>query len=158
MNKLAQLKLVTAAICRTKKMFASFDRQTLLLDDPSDSDSARRLSVSLRRSVPSMPLSVLPSDPSLRPVILVGPLQEAVVDKLEQDFPHMFQRCLGQPVRGSLQALERGLQDLSLLDFRRRGSHFECLTLQAVRSIAHKVRESWGHLACGHSCKFRLNF
>ncbi|KAM7304070.1 disks large homolog 5 [Ixodes scapularis] len=77
--------------------------------------------------------------PSLRPVILVGPLQEAVVDKLEQDFPHMFQRCLGQPVRGSLQALERGLQDLSLLDFRRRGSHFECLTLQAVRSIAHKA-------------------
>lgn len=77
--------------------------------------------------------------PSLRPVILVGPLQEAVVDKLEQDFPYMFQRCLAQPVRGSLQALERGLQDLSLLDFRRRGSHFECLTLEAVRTITHKA-------------------
>lgn len=77
--------------------------------------------------------------PSLRPVILVGPLQEAVVDKLEQDFPHIFQRCLAQPVRGSLQALERGLQDLSLLDLRRRGSHYECLTLEAVRIIAHKV-------------------
>lgn len=78
--------------------------------------------------------------PSLRPVILVGPLQEAVVDKLEQDFPQQFQRCPSQPLRGSLQALEQGLQDLSLLDFRRRGSHYECLTLDALRYCTnHKL-------------------
>uniref|UniRef100_A0A224YRI2 Discs large log 5a n=1 Tax=Rhipicephalus zambeziensis TaxID=60191 RepID=A0A224YRI2_9ACAR len=78
--------------------------------------------------------------PSLRPVILVGPLQEAVVDKLEQDFPEQFQRCPSQPLRGSLQALEKGLQDLSLLDFRRRGSHFECLTRDALRYCTnHKL-------------------
>lgn len=78
--------------------------------------------------------------PSLRPVILVGPLQEAVVDKLEQDFPQQFQRCPSQPLRGSLQALEQGLQDLSLLDFRRRGSHYECLTLDALRyCTSHKL-------------------
>uniref|UniRef100_A0A2R5L5D5 Putative membrane-associated guanylate kinase maguk n=1 Tax=Ornithodoros turicata TaxID=34597 RepID=A0A2R5L5D5_9ACAR len=93
--------------------------------------------------------------PSLRPVILVGPLQEAVVDKLEQDFPHLFQRCVPEATRASLQTLERSLQDLEIVDFRRRGSHFECVTMAAIQTISQKMCH--GFLDVSLSAVERLN-
>jgi hypothetical protein len=74
-----------------------------------------------------------------RPVIIIGPLMEVLFDKLEQDFPQMFQRCIPEVMRGSQQMMERWLQDLKLVDYRRRGSHFECTTIAAVNEICDKV-------------------
>lgn len=75
---------------------------------------------------------------TLRPVIVVGPLMEAVVDKLEQDFPHMFQHCIPEVMRGSQQMMEKSLQELKLIDYRKRGNHFECTTVSAVKEICDK--------------------
>ncbi|CAM1293248.1 DLG5 (predicted) [Pycnogonum litorale] len=74
----------------------------------------------------------------LRPVIIVGPLVEAVVDKLVQDFPNKFARCIPEVMRGSLQMMEKGLAELKFVDYRRRGSHFECTTVAAVREICER--------------------
>lgn len=74
-----------------------------------------------------------------RPVIIIGPLMEVLFDKLEQDFPQTFQRCVPEVMRGSQQMMERWLQDLKLVDYRRRGSHFECTTIAAVKEICDKV-------------------
>lgn len=81
----------------------------------------------------------IPLDESLRPVIIVGPLNEAVVDQLEQDFPHVFQRCIPEKMKGSLSMMERGLQELKFVDFRRRGNHFECTTVAAIKQLCDKV-------------------
>ncbi|KAG1674896.1 Disks large 5 [Nymphon striatum] len=73
-----------------------------------------------------------------RPVIIVGPLVEVVCDKLVQDFPHIFARCIPEVMRGSLEEMERGLADSKFIDYRRRGSHFECTTVLAVREICDR--------------------
>lgn len=78
-------------------------------------------------------------DESLRPVIIVGPLNEAVIDQLEQDFPHVFQRCIPEKMKGSLSMMERGLQELKFVDFRRRGNHFECTTVTTIKQLCDKV-------------------
>lgn len=75
----------------------------------------------------------------MRPVIIVGPLNEAVVDQLEQDFPHVFQRCIPEKMKGSLSMMERGLQELKFVDFRRRGNHFESTTVTAIKQFCDKV-------------------
>ncbi len=36
---------------------------------------------------------IMISDLVTRPILIVGPLAEAVVDKLLSDFPHKFSRC-----------------------------------------------------------------
>lgn len=72
-------------------------------------------------------------------MIIVGPLNEAVVDQLEQDFPHVFQRCIPEKMKGSLSMMERGLQELKFVDFRRRGNHFESTTVTAIKQLCDKV-------------------
>lgn len=79
-----------------------------------------------------------------RPVIIIGPLQEVLSIKLEQDFQQTFKRCVPEIMKGSQQMMERWLQDLKLVDYRRdyrgsQGSHFECITVAAVREICDKV-------------------
>ncbi|XP_054712748.1 LOW QUALITY PROTEIN: disks large homolog 5-like [Uloborus diversus] len=92
---------------------------------------------------------------SLRPVIVVGPLMEAVVDQLEQDFPHVFQRCIPEKMKGSLSMMERGLQELKFVDFRRRGNHFECTTVTAIKQLCDKNCHAL--LDCSLSAVERLN-
>ncbi|CAG2104840.1 unnamed protein product [Medioppia subpectinata] len=78
-----------------------------------------------------------------RPVIVIGPLQEVLSIKLEQDFQTTFKRCVPEIMKGSQQMMERWLQDLKLVDYRRdyrgsQGSHFECITVAAVKEICDK--------------------
>ncbi|XP_022665423.1 disks large homolog 5-like isoform X5 [Varroa destructor] len=75
---------------------------------------------------------------SFRPVILIGPLNDAVMEKLEQDYPDMFQRCLAEAMRGTPHLMEKGVSELKILDFQRRGSHFECTTISAIKAICEQ--------------------
>lgn len=63
---------------------------------------------------------------------MLGPLAEFVVDKLASDYPDVFKRCMINPMRNK-EALEQGLQNNAIVDYRRRGSVFECTTIQAIR-------------------------
>ena len=74
-----------------------------------------------------------------RPVLVLGPLAECVVDKLTIDFPQQFMRCMLTSMNCSQEAMEEGLQNNIFVDYRRRGSIFECTTVQAIRDIFDKV-------------------
>ena len=42
-----------------------------------------------------------------RPVLIVGPLSEAVLDKLMSDYPHKFARCEPEYMNCNQEALEK---------------------------------------------------
>ncbi|XP_017882710.1 disks large homolog 5-like isoform X3 [Ceratina calcarata] len=76
--------------------------------------------------------------PALRPVLIIGPLSECVVTKLLQEFPGQFSRCLPEAMHCSQATLEQGLRDSLYVDYRKKGSYFECTTVQAVKDICEK--------------------
>ncbi|XP_055681938.1 disks large homolog 5 isoform X1 [Lutzomyia longipalpis] len=78
--------------------------------------------------------------PSYRPVLVLGPLAECVVDKLQTDFPKEFERCKLQPMNCSEETLEKNLHNNVYVDYRRRGNIFECTTIQAIKDVRDKKR------------------
>ncbi|XP_036145401.1 disks large homolog 5 isoform X2 [Monomorium pharaonis] len=76
--------------------------------------------------------------PTLRPVLIIGPLSECVVTKLLQEYPGQFTRCLAEAMHCSQSTLEQGLRDSLYVDYRKKGSYFECTTVQAVKDICEK--------------------
>ncbi|XP_059618672.1 disks large homolog 5 isoform X1 [Phlebotomus argentipes] len=78
--------------------------------------------------------------PSYRPVLVLGPLAECVVDKLHTDFPKEFERCKVQPMNCSEETLEKNLHNNVYIDYRRRGNIFECTTIQAIKDVREKKR------------------
>ncbi|XP_016842617.1 disks large homolog 5 isoform X3 [Nasonia vitripennis] len=76
--------------------------------------------------------------PTLRPVLIIGPLNECVATKLLQEFPGQFTRCLPEAMHCSQATLEQGLRDSLYVDYRKKGSYFECTTVQAVKEICEK--------------------
>lgn len=67
-----------------------------------------------------------------RPVIVLGPLSECVIEKLCIDFPEHFQRCQQSQMRCTKEDMESGVQNNAIADYRRRGSLFEYTTIQAI--------------------------
>ena len=47
------------------------------------------------------------SDNVTRPILIVGPLSEAVLDKLISDYPHKFARCEPEYMNCNQEALEK---------------------------------------------------
>ncbi|GLG94078.1 Disks large 1 tumor suppressor protein, partial [Gryllus bimaculatus] len=76
--------------------------------------------------------------PAPRPVLIVGPLADCVTDKLLQDFPLDFNRCVPELMQCSQAVMEKGLAEHVFVDFRRKGSFFECTTAAAVKDICEK--------------------
>ena len=74
-----------------------------------------------------------------RPILVIGPLADAVIDKLTSDYPHKFVRCEPEFMNCNQEALEKGILDNLLIDFRRRGSHYECTTVSAIKEIGERV-------------------
>ena len=74
-----------------------------------------------------------------RPILVIGPLADAVIDKLTSDYPHKFVRCEPEFMNCNQEALEKGILDNLLIDFRRRGSHYECTTVSANKEICERV-------------------
>lgn len=74
-----------------------------------------------------------------RPVLILGPLSDCVADKLTIDFPQLFERLLPTKMNCSQENMEDGLQKNILVDYRRRGSVYECTPAQAVQDLCDKV-------------------
>ncbi len=87
-----------------------------------------------------------------RPVLVVGPLAEAVLDKLVSDYPHKYARCEPRYTNWSQEDLEAaagggvGVGGGGVVDFRRRGSQCEYTTVQAIKEVCNRVsqEEGWG--------------
>lgn len=76
-----------------------------------------------------------------RPVLVIGPLAECVTEKLIQDFPDKFTRCIPEVMHCPLNMMEKGISENIFVDFRKKGSNFECTTVTAVKEICDKVIE-----------------
>ncbi|XP_063244378.1 disks large homolog 5 isoform X2 [Bacillus rossius redtenbacheri] len=75
--------------------------------------------------------------PVFRPVLIVGPLAECVMEKLTQDFPDKFVRCTPEPIPHSQAMMEKGMAE-NIVDYRKKGCNFECTTVSAVKEICEK--------------------
>ncbi|KAJ8915027.1 hypothetical protein NQ315_016002 [Exocentrus adspersus] len=80
--------------------------------------------------------------PEFRPVLVLGPLAECVADKLVSEFPEKFKRAATDTRRCPQSQLDRELADGLILEYRRRGSCYECITVAAVRGVIQS------HLHC----------
>lgn len=67
-----------------------------------------------------------------RPVLIVGPLSECVIEKLCIDFPEHFHRSQLSQMRCTKEDMESGIQNNAIADYRRRGSVFEYTTIQSI--------------------------
>ncbi|XP_061565378.1 disks large homolog 5-like isoform X4 [Cololabis saira] len=75
---------------------------------------------------------------SPRPVLILGPLVEAVKDMLVKESPAKFCRCLPEIMKASQQAIERGVKDCVFIDFKRRSGHFDVTTVASIKEITEK--------------------
>jgi len=73
-----------------------------------------------------------------RPVLIIGPLNDVVTDKLISDFPHKFSKCEPKLMNLTQEALEKGILNNVIVDFKRRGSQFECYTLAGIKEICER--------------------
>lgn len=64
---------------------------------------------------------------------MIGALSEWVVEKLIIDFPEQFHRCMVNQMKCSKEDIEMRLKNNSIIEYRRRGSLYECVSLQAVK-------------------------
>ena len=75
----------------------------------------------------------------LRPVIILGALSDVIADRLVQDFPYQFGRVALEVMNCSGAMLEKGLVENIFVDYKRKGSHYECVTMAAIKEISSKV-------------------
>lgn len=82
-------------------------------------------------------------DYNFRPILVTGALTDWVVEKLIIDFPEQFRRCDVSRLKCSKEEIESQLKDNTILEYRKRGSLFELVTLQAVKEnlVSREKRE-----------------
>ncbi|XP_068081799.1 disks large homolog 5 [Anabrus simplex] len=76
--------------------------------------------------------------PVFRPVLIMGPLADCVMEKLIQDFPDKFTRCIPEVMHCSQAMMEKGVTENIFVDYRKKGNYFECTTVTAVKEICDK--------------------
>lgn len=84
-----------------------------------------------------------PPDVMCRPVLILGPLADYVAEKLTIDFPQIFERLIPTKMNCTEENMEEGLQNNILIDYRRRGSIYECTLVQAVQDLCEKVNSKF---------------
>ncbi|XP_048843263.1 disks large homolog 5a isoform X4 [Brienomyrus brachyistius] len=75
---------------------------------------------------------------SPRPVLILGPLVDAVKDMLVKESPGKFCRCVLEVMKASQQAIERGVKDCLFIDYKRRSGHFDVTTVASITEITEK--------------------
>ena len=93
-----------------------------------------------------------------RPVLIIGPLSDVVVEKLTGDYPHKFAKCEPEPMTCNQETLEKGIMSNILVDFRKRGNKFECYTVSAIKEICDRVRTLGFFIYYSHKSFSRVFF
>uniref|UniRef100_A0A8C4F1G3 Discs, large homolog 5a (Drosophila) n=1 Tax=Dicentrarchus labrax TaxID=13489 RepID=A0A8C4F1G3_DICLA len=75
---------------------------------------------------------------SPRPVLILGPLTDAVKEMLVKESPGKFCRCVLEVMKASQQAIERGVKDCLFIDYKRRSGHFDVTTVASIKEITDK--------------------
>jgi len=71
----------------------------------------------------------------LRPVVLIGALSDLIADKLVQDFPSEFGKVPVESMRCDGEMLQEGLVGNIFVDYKRKGSHYDCVTMAAIHEV-----------------------
>jgi len=79
------------------------------------------------------------AEPSIRPVMIVGPLADSVTDKLIIDFPHMFVKYIPETLHCSQASMEKGVADNEFIDYRKKGSVYEYVSVSGLKEACSKV-------------------
>lgn len=79
------------------------------------------------------------AEPSIRPVMVVGPLADCVTDKLIVDFPDLFMRYIPEAKHCSQASMEKGVADSVYIDYRKKGSIYECVSVSGLKDACSKV-------------------
>jgi uncharacterized protein (DUF362 family) len=75
-----------------------------------------------------------------RPVLIIGPLQEQLINKLTAESPDKYCHIEPEVVKASMSFLETGQHDGAFVDFKARSDgSFDCITVQSVKEIMEKV-------------------
>lgn len=74
----------------------------------------------------------------MRPVLIVGPLSDLVGDKLVLEFTRKFTKVLPECVPYSQSFLPNLTEESDVVEYRRRGSHYECITVAAIQDVGSK--------------------
>uniref|UniRef100_A0A670ZU82 Discs large MAGUK scaffold protein 5 n=1 Tax=Pseudonaja textilis TaxID=8673 RepID=A0A670ZU82_PSETE len=115
------------------KRSGSKDGKDLLALDTISTDSIPFLDVSLAyQRVQKVDCT------SPRPVLILGPLPDAVKDMLVKESPGKFCRCPLEVMKASQQAIERGVKDCLFIDYKRRSGHFDVTTVASIKEITEK--------------------
>ncbi|XP_070544146.1 disks large homolog 5-like isoform X2 [Ptychodera flava] len=73
-----------------------------------------------------------------RPVLLLGTFVDAVTNKMVLESPNKFCRCVPEIVRASPQSIEKSILDCLIIDKKRRRSHYEIITVAAIKEVSNK--------------------
>lgn len=79
------------------------------------------------------------SAPVRRPVLIIGPLSESVMDRLTIDFCNLFKMCDATVMDCSQETMDEGLQRSIFVDYRRKGNKFECTTVETINNTCRNV-------------------
>ncbi|KAH8413253.1 hypothetical protein KR009_009237 [Drosophila setifemur] len=85
-------------------------------------------------------LATIISAPVRRPVLIIGPLSECLMDRLSIDFSNLFKFCEVTAMDCSQEAMEEGLKENIFVDYRRRGNKFECTTVESISNSCKNDR------------------
>lgn len=61
-----------------------------------------------------------------------------MVDKLVQEFPRKFVRVMPELMPYPESYMEKNLDENNFIEYRRKGTHYECITVSAVQSVGEK--------------------
>jgi len=86
-----------------------------------------------------MTILFISAEPSIRPVMVVGPLADCVTDKLIVDFPDLFMRYIPEAQHCSQATMEKGVADNIYIDYRKKGSVYECVSVSGLKESCNKV-------------------
>lgn len=74
---------------------------------------------------------------SQRPIVVLGPLWEFVVEKLISDFPNEFTRVTPELIQ--VTPTNQAQVQAKYLELKKRGSYSECISIQSIKDICDKV-------------------
>jgi len=95
--------------------------------------------INKNNTVCNMYVVLIQAEPSIRPVMVVGPLADCVTDKLIVDFPDLFMRYIPEAKHCSQASMEKGVADSVFIDYRKKGSVYECVSVSGLKEACNKV-------------------
>lgn len=71
--------------------------------------------------------------------MVVGPLADCITEKLIVDFPDLFTRYIPEVNHCSQASMEKGVADNVYIDYRKKGSVYECVSVSGLLESCSKV-------------------